>query len=85
MRLSRTTYPIALVLRWMTGTGRIPGWGRILRAAFHPDRQGDYRFQVGFEGRLYCARADNFIDWNVLFYGLYEADDLRLLAAVADA
>ncbi|MCZ6684279.1 MAG: FkbM family methyltransferase, partial [Planctomycetota bacterium] len=40
---------------------------------------------VGFEGLLYPGRADHFIDWNVLFHGLYEADDLRLLAAVAGA
>lgn len=83
MRLSRTTYPIALALRRMTGKFRVPGWGRVLRAAFPPDKQRDFRFQVRFEDYIYAGRADNFIDWNVLFYGLYEADELRLLAAVA--
>jgi FkbM family methyltransferase len=84
MLINKATLPLAWALRQVGKRVRLRGWDRLLRALFHPDRQRHFAFQIPFNGFTYLAYADNFIDWNVLFYGSYEKFELRLLAALAD-
>lgn len=83
MQLNDTTLPLALLLRWFGMRIRLRGWNRVLRAIFNPDRQAEYRFQIPFGRFTYPGRANDYVDWNAFFYGLYEFEDLGLLAAVA--
>ncbi|MBT6093968.1 MAG: FkbM family methyltransferase [Rhodospirillaceae bacterium] len=84
MQINRYSYPIALAMRQFGTRVRVRGWERLLRFLFHPDLQSDFHFEIPFHGFRYPARADSIIDWNALFYGAYEAFELRVLAALAD-
>ena len=42
-------------------------------------------FEIDFFGLSYSGNLNNFIDWTVFYYGAYAVDELRLLAALADA
>ncbi len=83
MHLNTATLPLAWALRHIGMRIRLRGWERLLRALFHPDRQRRFAFEIPFNGYRYPAYADNFVDWNALFYGAYEAFELTLLAAMA--
>ena len=83
MLINKATLPLAWALRQVGKRVRLRGWDRLLRALFHPDRQRQFAFRIPFIGFTYPAYADNFIDWNALFYGSYEKFELRLLAALA--
>ena len=83
MQINKATFPLACALRQIGKRVRLRGWDRLLRAVFHPDRQGHVVFKVPFFGLTYKGYADNYIDWNVLFYGSYETFELKLLAAIA--
>jgi FkbM family methyltransferase len=61
------------------------GRDRILRAFSHPDHQESHPFETDFFGLAYSGNMNNFIDWTVFYYGAFAVDELRLLAALADA
>ena len=84
MQLNNVTLPFAWLLRQVGKRIRLRGWERVLRFFFHPDKQREYSFALPFKGFSYRAYANNFIDWNALFYGTYEAFELKLLAAHCD-
>ncbi len=84
MLINKATLPLAWALRQVGKRVRLRGWDRLLRALFHPDRQSHFAFRVPFNGFAYPAYADNFVDWNVLFYGSYERFELTLLAVLAN-
>jgi len=84
MRINKATLPLAHALRQIGKRVRLRGWERLLRTLFHPDRQHHVDFKIPFFGFTYPGYADNYIDWNVLFYGCYERFELTLLAALAD-
>jgi FkbM family methyltransferase len=65
--------------QWMRGRDRI------LRAFEHPDRQEPCLFETDFFGLNYTGNLANFIDWTVFYYGAFAIQELRLLAAIADA
>nr|MBC8158326.1 hypothetical protein [Alphaproteobacteria bacterium] len=83
MHINNATLPLAWALRQVGTRVRLRGWERVLRALFHPDRQRRVAFRIPFNGFPYPATADNIVDWNALFYGAYEAFELKLLAALA--
>jgi FkbM family methyltransferase len=83
MQINKATIPLASALRQIGKRVRLRGWERLLRALFNPDKQQHVDFNVPFFGLTYHGYADNYIDWNVLFYGSYEAFELKLLAAIA--
>jgi len=61
------------------------GRDRILRAFSHPDHQAPHRFETDFFGHTYSGNMTNFIDWSVFYYGAFAINELRVLAALADA
>ena len=84
MQINNVTLPLARGLRQIGKCVRLRGWERLLRALFHPDRQSRFAFEIPFNGFVYHGFADSIVDWNALFYGAYEAFELKLLAAVAE-
>jgi FkbM family methyltransferase len=66
-------------LQWLRGRDRV------LRAFSHPDRQQPQPFEVDFFGLPYSGNMANFIDWTVYYYGAFAANELHLLAALAQA
>src|ERR1035441_6591725 len=66
-------------LEWLRGRDRV------LRAFSHPDRQKPEPFEVDFFGLSYSGNMANFIDWTVFYYGAFAINELRLLAALAQA
>ena len=84
MQINNVTLPLARGLRQIGKCVRLRGWERLLRALFHPDRQERFAFKIPFNGFVYPGFADSIVDWNALFYGAYEAFELKLLAAVAE-
>ena len=83
MQINNVTLPLAWGLRQIGRCVRLRGWERLLRALFHPDKQKRFAFEIPFNGFVYHGFADSIVDWNALFYGTYEAFELKLLAAVA--
>ena len=83
MQINKATFPLVCALRQIGKRVRLRGWERFLRLVFNPDRQQHVGFKIPFYGFTYQGYADNFIDWNVLFYGSYESFELRLLSALA--
>ncbi|MBT3359053.1 MAG: FkbM family methyltransferase [Rhodospirillales bacterium] len=83
MQINNVTLPLARGLRQIGKAVRLRGWERLLRALFHPDKQKQFAFEIPFNGFVYPAVADSIIDWNALFYGAYEAFELKFLAAFA--
>ena len=83
MQINNVTLPLAQGLRQIGKCVRLRGWERLLRALFHPDKQKRFAFEIPFNGFVYPGFADSIVDWNALFYGTYEAFELKLLAAVA--
>ena len=83
MQINNVTLPLALGLRQIGKCVRLRGWERLLRALFHPDEQTRFAFEIPFNGFVYPGFADCIVDWNALFYGAYEAFELKLLAGLA--
>ena len=59
------------------------GRERLLRLFCHPERVGHVQFETNFFGSRYTGFLDNFIDWNVFFYGAYAIHELLLLRDIA--
>lgn len=79
---------MSLKQRVLRGIGHqhwLCGRDRILRFFSHPDQQKPQLFETDFFGIAYCGDLANFIDWTVFYYGAYSINELRLLAALADA
>ena len=83
MQINKITLPIALALRQVGKRLRFRGWERVLRLLFNPTKQSKFQFQVPFGRLKYPAYANNFIDWNVLFYSSYETYELKLLSLLS--
>lgn len=83
MQINSLTLPLIWILRQVGKRVKIRGWERILRVLFHPNRQKKIKFQISFFGSTYIGYSNNFVDWNVLFYGSYESYELDLLATLA--
>ena len=73
------------VLRMIGHLEWLRGRDRVLRALSHPDRQKPEPFEVDFFGLSYSGNMANFIDWTVFYYGAFAINELRLLAALAQA
>ena len=79
MQLSQRTLPLAMALRNARMAIPVRGWERVFRLFFHPDRQASFEFESTlFEG-TYVGNAERFLDWCVLFYGVYEHQDVSMM------
>lgn len=72
-----------MVLRVFNVVTRLRGVGRVIRLMFDPREIEDCRFEVWISDLRYRGRTTHFIDWNILFYGAYEENDLLIMLAVA--
>jgi len=61
------------------------GRDRVLRLFADPDSHPSEPFEADFFGLPYTGNLNNFIDWSVFYYGAFGIEELRLLAALADA
>jgi FkbM family methyltransferase len=73
------------LLRFVGRQQWLRGRDRLLRAFSHPDYQKSHYFETDFFGHTYSGNLTNWIDWNVFYYGAFAIQELRLLAAIADA
>lgn len=73
------------VLRAIGRQDWLRGRDRILRFFADPDHQEPQLFETDFFGLSYAGNMASFIDWTVFYYGGYSINELRLLAALADA
>ena len=79
---------MSLKQRALRAIGRqnwLHGRDRILRFFSDPDHHEPQIFETDFFGIAYSGNMANFIDWTVFYYGAYSINELRLLAALADA
>lgn len=69
------------LLRWIGHQGWIKFGirNRLLRLIIKPDEIKPYDFEIDFFGLKYRGNLDNYIDWNVYFFGAYEKQALMLL------
>ncbi len=51
---------------------------RIIRMYFNPDTISSRSFEINFFGCKYKGNLNSFVDWNVYFFGAYEAGNLSL-------
>lgn len=58
--------------------------GRVIRLLFDPRQIEGRGFEVCLCGFRYRGWTRHFIDWNILFYGAYEEDDLLVLRTLAN-
>jgi len=75
-----SAYILAKLLRGCRKLKVFRGWDKLIRVIFPPEKQSPFKFQVPFEGCLYLGHANQFIDWNVFFYGVYEKDWLEFIS-----
>src|SRR5205085_1795970 len=80
--LSDRTLHFAYALRCAHQLFPVRGWGRIFRRAFDPGRQLPYRFEAPLFETTFVGNAENYIDWYVFFYGVYERDDLLVMRSL---
>jgi len=73
------------ILRFVGHRRWLRGRDRVLRAFSHPERQESHIFETDFFGQSYSGNMNNFIDWNVFYYGAFQPHEVRLLGALADA
>ena len=52
---------------------------RIILFFVNPDTCNSYEFKIHYFGLDYKGNLNNFIDWNVYFYGGYEKNALKLI------
>ena len=83
MQLTQRTLPLLTLLQAGGLCRRVPGWSRVLSLLFPAGAQAEGHVRLTQWGLTYLANPANYIDWNVLCLGAYEADDLRLIARYA--
>lgn len=83
MRITQATLPWLAVLQGFGLNRHVRGWNRILSLMFPHDRQGSRRLTTTQWGLPYLANPANYIDWNVLCHGSYEASDLAVFRKLA--
>jgi len=79
---------MSLKQRALRAIGRqdwLRGRDRVLRFFSNPDTHRSQPFETDFFGHPYSGNMANFIDWTVFYYGAFALNELRLLAALADA
>lgn len=79
---------MSLKQRTLRAIGRqtwLRGRDRVLRFFANPDTHKPEAFVTDFFGLAYSGDLANFIDWTVFYYGAFAINELRLLAALADA
>jgi FkbM family methyltransferase len=52
---------------------------RMLRQFASPERQAATRFEAPFFGKTYVGYLNNYLDWTVYYYGVYERPLMRLM------
>jgi FkbM family methyltransferase len=57
----------------------------VIRMFHHPDTSPSIPFEAPFFGMRYPGNLNNFLDWNVFFYGAYARHELYILRDVAAA
>lgn len=83
MQINNITLPFIWALRQIGKRVKLRGWERMLQILFNPEKQKKTSFQIPFFGMKYIGYSNNFIDWNVIFYGSYESFELQLFSALA--
>lgn len=57
---------------------------RIISFFCHSGTIGSHEFEVNFFGSIYQGNLNNYIDWNVYFFGAYEKFELFMLRALLE-
>lgn len=78
MRITQAMLPSLTVLQGFGLNRHVRGWNRLLKSLFPHDRQPAGRVMTRQWGISYLANPANYIDWNVLCFGSYEANDLAV-------
>lgn len=78
MQITRLALLLLPLLRGFGLNRHVRGWNRALARLFPHHRQVSRHFAVRRWGVTYLANTSNYIDWNVLCYGDYEREDLKL-------
>ena len=78
MRITQAMLPSLTVLQGFGLNRHVRGWNRLLKMLFPHDRQPAGRVLTRQWGISYLANPANYIDWNVLCFGSYEAGDLAI-------
>lgn len=81
-----TAAQLSIKHRLLRGLGHLPiprVRGVVGRLRPLLDEPKSTEFEVGFRGLRYRGRLDDFIDWNVFFFGCYSPHELDFLAAAA--
>ncbi|PKP72142.1 MAG: hypothetical protein CVT83_01445 [Alphaproteobacteria bacterium HGW-Alphaproteobacteria-5] len=79
MRITRYTLPLLSLLQGFGLNRHIRGWDRTLSWLF-PHHAGNVRYlKTTRWGLTYLANPANYVDWDILCHGSYEAGDLAFL------
>jgi FkbM family methyltransferase len=78
MQIDQAALPLLSALRMFGLNHHVRGWNRVLGRLFPHGRQQSRHLAVPRWGVTYLANPANYIDWNVLCFGGYERDDLKV-------